>query len=134
MKSAAGVQPGRPHRSRTSLPRTACTASSRSRVVATSGGAARILTRSLDRWVNQVRFSADGQWIYFSYEQLGGVDLARVRVTDGKLEDVLAGERRSTRSNVARNGAIAALVQNMNDPAEIYSFTRGQRPQAERHQ
>ena len=95
-------------------------------VIAASGGAPRILTRPLDRWVNQVRFSADGQWIYFSYEQLGGVDIGRVRVADGKLETVLAGQRQIATFNVARTGVIAALVQNMNDPVEIYSFTRGQ--------
>ncbi|HKR37929.1 MAG TPA: S9 family peptidase [Steroidobacteraceae bacterium] len=95
-------------------------------VIAASGGAPRILTRPLDRWVNQVRFSADGQWIYFSYEQLGGVDIGRVRVSDGKLETVLAGQRQIATFNVARTGVIAALVQNMNDPVEVYAFTRGQ--------
>ena len=62
----------------------------------------RILTRPLDRWVNQVRFSADGQWIYFSYEQLGGVDIGRVRVADGKLETVLAGQRQILASSMSR--------------------------------
>jgi dipeptidyl aminopeptidase/acylaminoacyl peptidase len=95
-------------------------------VIPANGGEPRILTRALDRWVNQVRFSADGQWIYFSYEQLGGVDIGRVRVADGKLEPVLAGQRQIVTFNVARNGVIAALAQGMNEPLEIYSFTRGQ--------
>src|SRR5262245_12018429 len=33
-------------------------------IVDANGGAPRLLTRALDRWVNQVRFSPDGQWIY----------------------------------------------------------------------
>ena len=95
-------------------------------VIPASGGEPRILTRALDRWVNQVRFSADGQWIYFSYEQLGGVDIGRVRVADGKLETVLAGQRQIMGFNVARTGVIAAVAQNMNDAVEVYSFTRGE--------
>lgn len=95
-------------------------------VVAANGGAPRILTRPLDRWVNELRFSPDGQWVYFSYEQLGGVDVGRVRVADGKLETVLAGARQISAFDVARNGVVAARVENVNDPPEIYSFTRGQ--------
>jgi dipeptidyl aminopeptidase/acylaminoacyl peptidase len=95
-------------------------------VIDANGGAPRILTRALDRWVNQVRFSADGQWIYFSYEQLGGVDIARVRVADGKIETVLAGARQVHTFNVTRNGVIAALVDTVNEPVEVYSFARGQ--------
>lgn len=95
-------------------------------VIAANGGAPRILTRPLDRWVDALHFSADGQWIYFSYDQLGGVDIGRVRVADGKLETVLAGTRQIDAFDVARNGVIAALAESMNDPPEIYSFTRGQ--------
>jgi dipeptidyl aminopeptidase/acylaminoacyl peptidase len=95
-------------------------------VVDANGGAPRLLTRTLDRWVNQVRFSADGQWLYFSYEQLGGVDIGRVRVADGKLETVLSGARQIDTFNLARNGVIAALIEGTNEPVEVYSFTRGQ--------
>ena len=95
-------------------------------VIDANGGTPRILTRSLDRWVDELHFSADGQWIYFSYEQLGGVEIARVRVADGKLETVLAGERQIDTFNLGRNGMIAALIENANEPVEVYSFTRGQ--------
>jgi dipeptidyl aminopeptidase/acylaminoacyl peptidase len=95
-------------------------------VIDANGGAPRLLTRWLDRWVNQVRFSADGQWIYFSYEQLGGVDIGRVRLADGKIETVLTGARQIHTFNITRNGVIAALVENMNEPVEVYAFTRGQ--------
>ncbi|HKS54244.1 MAG TPA: S9 family peptidase [Steroidobacteraceae bacterium] len=95
-------------------------------VIDANGGTPRILTRSLDRWVDELHFSADGQWIYFSYEQLGGVEIARVRVADGKLETVLAGERQIDTFNLGRNGMIAALIENANEPVEVYLFTRGQ--------
>jgi dipeptidyl aminopeptidase/acylaminoacyl peptidase len=95
-------------------------------VIAASGGAPRILTKPLDRWVDELQFSADGQWIYFSYDQLGGVDIGRVRVADGKLETVLAGARQISAFDVAAGGVIAAHAQGMNDAPEIYSFARGQ--------
>jgi dipeptidyl aminopeptidase/acylaminoacyl peptidase len=95
-------------------------------VIDANGGTPRILTRSLDRWVDELHFSADGQWIYFSYEQLGGVEIARVRVADGKFETVLAGERQIDTFNLGRNGTIAALVENTNEPVEVYSLMRGQ--------
>ncbi len=95
-------------------------------VISASGGTPRILTKPLDRWVDELHFSADGQWIYFSYEQLGGVDIGRVRVADGKLETVLAGARQINSFDVAANGVVAAHVNNMNDGPEIYAFTRGQ--------
>jgi dipeptidyl aminopeptidase/acylaminoacyl peptidase len=95
-------------------------------IIDANGGQPRILTRSLDRWVDELHFSADGQWIYFSYEQLGGVDIARVRVADGKLETALSGARQIDAFNIARNGTIAALVEDPNEPVEVYSFARGQ--------
>jgi dipeptidyl aminopeptidase/acylaminoacyl peptidase len=95
-------------------------------VIDANGGTPRILTRSLDRWVDELHFSADGQWIYFSYEQLGGVEIARVRVADGKFETVLAGERQIDTLNLGRNGTIAALIENTNEPVEVYSLIRGQ--------
>jgi len=95
-------------------------------VIAASGGTPRILTKALDRWVDELHFSADGQWIYFSYEQLGGVDIGRVRVADGKLETVLAGARQINAFDVAANGVVAAQAQNMNDGPEIYAVARGQ--------
>jgi dipeptidyl aminopeptidase/acylaminoacyl peptidase len=95
-------------------------------VIAASGGTPRILTKALDRWVDELHFSADGQWIYFSYEQLGGVEIGRVRVADGKLETVVTGARQISAFDVAANGVIAAQAQGMNDAPEIFAFTRGQ--------
>ncbi len=94
-------------------------------LIAPDGTAARVLTKKLDRWVNDLHFSADGRWIYFSYEQLGGVDIGRVRVADGALETVLAGERQVSAFDVAGNGVLAARVELMNDAPEIHVFEKG---------
>ena len=94
-------------------------------IVPAAGGAPKVLTRELDRWVNDFRFSSDGQWIYLVYEQLGGAHLARVRLSDGKLEKLLEGERQISAFDVSRSGAVAARLELMNDPAEIYSLVKG---------
>ncbi len=62
-------------------------------VMPATGGEARVLTAAHDRWVNGFQFSADGEWIYFTYENLGGNQVARVRPSDGRLEQVIEGER-----------------------------------------
>ena len=77
-------------------------------VIPASGGAARILTSELDRWVNSFVFSADGEWIYFLYEHEGGTRLGRVRPRDGKLERVFDGEQYIWSVDVGRSGAITA--------------------------
>ena len=61
-------------------------------VMPASGGEPRILTAGLDRWINSFRYSQDGEWLYFLFENDGGSHLARVRPRDGRLERLLEGE------------------------------------------
>ncbi len=92
-------------------------------VIPAAGGDSRILTAKLDRWVNAFRYSQDGQWIYFTYENLGGTQLARVRPGDGKLEAVVEGDQFISAFDVAKNGAIAARVESGNRGPELKSFS-----------
>jgi dipeptidyl aminopeptidase/acylaminoacyl peptidase len=94
-------------------------------VIPASGGPARILTAELDRWISSFKFSPDGQWIYLAYEHLGGTNLARVRLRDGKLEPVLQGEQQASSFDVSRASTLAAVIQHMNDAPELYSVARG---------
>ena len=94
-------------------------------VMPAAGGEARVLSAQLDRWVNDFRYSADGQWIYFSYENLGGNEIARVRPSDGKLEKIVTGDRAIGGFDVAQNGAIPAQVSSGNRGPEVAAFTRG---------
>ena len=94
-------------------------------VMPASGGEPRILTAELDRWVNDFRFSPDGQWIYFTYDHEGGTRLARVRPKDGKLEPVESGDQLIGKFDVAKNGAIAARIESGNRGPEIYSVAGG---------
>ena len=100
VKSAPGLEPGRTHclpdgRGR-GLRQPAARGDAGDRRRATNPDA------PLDRWVNSFSYSADGEWIYFLFEDDGGDQLARVRPRDGRLEQVLSGDRMSRRSTSRR--------------------------------
>jgi dipeptidyl aminopeptidase/acylaminoacyl peptidase len=94
-------------------------------VMPAAGGEARVLTAPLDRWVTSFRYSGNGDWIYFAYEDLGGTGLARVRPGDGKLEPLVEGDRYIGEFDVARDGGIAATVEAGNRGTEVFAFARG---------
>jgi dipeptidyl aminopeptidase/acylaminoacyl peptidase len=96
-------------------------------VIPAAGGQARILTASLDRWVNDFRFARDGEWIYFTYENLGGNGLARVRPKDGRLETMVEGDQNLGDFDVAPGGTIAAQVQSGNRGTELVAFSGARR-------
>jgi len=96
-------------------------------LVPASGGDTRILTASLDRWVDSFRFSSDGVWLYFLYEDLGATHLARVRTRDGKLEMLFEGPWQISAFDVAASGAIVARMETSDRPAELYVL-RGRKP------
>jgi dipeptidyl aminopeptidase/acylaminoacyl peptidase len=62
-------------------------------VVAGDGGAARVLTASLDRPVFAPRFAADGRSIFVVVVDDREQQLARVRVADGAIERITSGKR-----------------------------------------
>ena len=94
-------------------------------VIPATGGPVQLLTRGLERWVDDFSFAGNGEWIYLSYEQLGGSHLARVRPRDGRFEKVLEGERLVSAFDVAASGGVAARIESMNDAPEIYSVAAG---------
>jgi dipeptidyl aminopeptidase/acylaminoacyl peptidase len=94
-------------------------------VIPVTGGEARILTATLDRWVNSFRYSRDGDWLYFLYESDGGAHLARVRPRDGRIERLLEGELHVTAFDVASSGTVAARIENPNDAPELYVLGKG---------
>ena len=98
-------------------------------VIPAAGGEARILTVPLDRWVTGLAFSADGQWIYFSYENLGGTRIARVRPKDGRIEPLLEGDESIDAFDFAKNGAIVAQIQTGNRGPELFAIAGGRRTQ-----
>jgi dipeptidyl aminopeptidase/acylaminoacyl peptidase len=89
-------------------------------LVPIAGGEPRILTEALDRWVSSIRFSADGRWIYFNYDDAGGVSLARVDVRSGAIEPLIEGEFVVSAFDVSKTGTVAASMNTVNDAADIF--------------
>ncbi len=93
---------------------------SRLAVVPAQGGEPRYLTEELDRWVSSPKFSADGRWIYFLYDNHGGRHLGRVRLSDGRLERLLEGDLVVTGFEVDSRGGVVVRLNRENDAPELY--------------
>jgi dipeptidyl aminopeptidase/acylaminoacyl peptidase len=94
-------------------------------LISATGGEPRILTEELDRWVRGFRFSDDGRWIWFIYDNHGGGHLARVRVADGRIERVLEGDLVVSAFDVDRSGNVVVRANGTNDAGELYRVNRG---------
>jgi dipeptidyl aminopeptidase/acylaminoacyl peptidase len=97
-------------------------------IVPAAGGTPRILTGSLDRWVSEFRFSADGRYIYFSYDDGGGVNLARVSLRNGEIEPLMQGEYVVSSFDVDGSGKVAATMNTSNDAPDLY-LVQNKKPQ-----
>ncbi len=105
---------------------------SRLAVVPAAGGEPRYLTEELDRWVSSPKFSADGRWIYFLYDNHGGRHLGRVRVSDGRVERLLEGDLAVTAFDVDSRGGIVVRLTRENDARELYRLQNGKLTQLTR--
>jgi dipeptidyl aminopeptidase/acylaminoacyl peptidase len=95
-------------------------------VVPSAGGEPRILTAGLDRWVTSFEFSGDGDWIYFNYDDSCSIGLARVRVTDAKIERLLEGDYVVSAFDIGKSGVAAILINHRTDTPDVYRL-RGTR-------
>jgi dipeptidyl aminopeptidase/acylaminoacyl peptidase len=89
-------------------------------IVAAAGGSPRILTSTLDRWVSEFRFSADGRYIYFSHDEAGGVNLARMNLRNGEIKPIVQGDFVVSAFDVGKSGKVAATMNTVNDTADLY--------------
>ena len=80
----------------------------------------KILTKRLDRTIVSFRFSADGASIYFIYADGGGQYLARVRLSDSRIEYLIRGEHVVERIDVSGDDRLAIIMTSLNELAEIY--------------
>ena len=94
-------------------------------VMSAAGGEARILAGSLDAWINDFRWSVDGQWITFRYEFESGTRLARVRLRDGRVEELLGGDVNVSAMDIATNGAVVVRAEEANGAPELYRVAKG---------
>jgi dipeptidyl aminopeptidase/acylaminoacyl peptidase len=91
--------------------------------VATAGGPPRPLTRALDRDVTSPRFSSDGRFVYFLFEDPGVIHLARVPPGGGSVERVLAGERKVSAYSLGPRAEVAVLESQVHQPDEVSLVT-----------
>jgi dipeptidyl aminopeptidase/acylaminoacyl peptidase len=85
-----------------------------------AGGPARVLTQSFDRNATEPRFAPDGSSIYFIADDDGTQILARVPITGGEVTRPIAGRFMLYAYSLARNGDIAAQIDMLDRPSEIY--------------
>jgi dipeptidyl aminopeptidase/acylaminoacyl peptidase len=90
-------------------------------VVPAAGGAARVLTRGLDRNVLSPAFSSDGQSVLFLLEGDRVYHLARVPSAGGAVEPLVEGQRALTDLEVGRDGRLAVASSASDVPAELYA-------------
>jgi dipeptidyl aminopeptidase/acylaminoacyl peptidase len=89
-------------------------------VAPATGGAAKVLTLPLDRNSTVPRFSADGKWIYFIADDDGTQNLLRVSATGGQIQRPIGGRKMLESYSLGEDGAVAAVVGELTDPAELY--------------
>lgn len=94
-------------------------------VVSVAGGASRPLTLALDRNVQDLAFSPDGQSVLFILEDGGNSHLARVPAAGGPVERVVAGERDVSAFDVGPQGELVVLESSIHQPAEIAAVESG---------
>ncbi|MHC5674866.1 prolyl oligopeptidase family serine peptidase [Nostoc sp.] len=91
-------------------------------VIPSEGGTPRLLTAKLDRNVVKPRFTSDGKSILFLLEDDGNVHLAKVPVTGGKIERLLAGRRNISAFDLAGDDKIALLSSMPQQPSEVFAL------------
>jgi dipeptidyl aminopeptidase/acylaminoacyl peptidase len=87
-----------------------------------TGGEAKILTRSLDRNVDQIRFATDSKSLYFIADDDGTQNVCRIGITGGEVTRPIGGRVTVYSYSLAKSGEIAAQIDKMDHPSEIYAL------------
>jgi dipeptidyl aminopeptidase/acylaminoacyl peptidase len=93
-------------------------------VIPVSGGAPKILTPGLDRNVRSPQFAPDGSKVLFLLEEGGNVHLASVPSAGGAIQRVIDGEHDITSFDVGKQGEIAYLDSQAQQPSEVFYVAR----------
>jgi dipeptidyl aminopeptidase/acylaminoacyl peptidase len=95
-------------------------------VVPAAGGAARVLTATLDRNVLSPRWSSDGSSVLFLLEDDRVTHLASVAAAGGPVHPLTKGRRLVSDFSVAPDGKIALLASSPAAPAEVFALDGGE--------
>ncbi len=88
-------------------------------------GREKIITKKHDRTITSFRFSQDGRFIYFLFDNEGGSHLARIHLSDNRIDNIVSGERFIASFDLNGDGHIALNMKNMNDAIDVYSMKDG---------
>ena len=91
-------------------------------VISAEDGNERILTKDFDRMIWFYRWSPDGEWIYFQYDNRGASSIARVNVETGHIESLVTDEQNVAAFDVAVSGAITYLSMSGTTGPNLYQF------------
>ena len=79
-----------------------------------------ILTERHDRTITSFRFSEDGRFIYFLFDNEGGSHLARIHLSNNRVQNLVAGERYVASFDLNADGRVVLNMKTMNDATDIY--------------
>jgi dipeptidyl aminopeptidase/acylaminoacyl peptidase len=85
------------------------------------GGAAKVLTREFDRNVDDIKFAADGQSVYFIADDDGTQNVCRIGIAGGDVTRAVGGRVTVYAYSVGKSGEVAAQIDRMDRPSEIYA-------------
>jgi len=89
-------------------------------LIPASGGEPRILTSALDRWISGFEFSGNGRWIYVNFDNAGSNHIARIRVSDGRIERILEGEVVVSAFDVGPGSTLAVNLDEQNGTTDVH--------------
>jgi dipeptidyl aminopeptidase/acylaminoacyl peptidase len=89
------------------------------------GGTAKVLTREFDRNVDDIKFSADSQSVYFIADDDGTQNVCKISINGGEVTRPVGGRVMVYSYSVGPNGEIAAQIDRMDRPSEIYAVAAG---------
>ncbi|HEY2821075.1 MAG TPA: S9 family peptidase [Candidatus Acidoferrum sp.] len=95
---------------------------------AAGGGAAKVLTREFDRNVDDLKFSADSQSVFFIADDDGTQNVCKISVSGGEVTRAVGGRVMVYAYSIGPNGEIAAQIDRMDRPSEIYAVAAGSEP------
>jgi len=91
-------------------------------VVPSDGGAARVVTGSLDRPVSSLRFTSDGSAVLVLVTDDRSDQLARIKVSDGSIERILDGKRSVSGFTTLPDGRTAVLMSTPDRAPEVFAL------------
>ncbi len=80
------------------------------------------LTDSLDRSVDEILWSPDGEYIFFTFEESGRNVLAQISLKERTIEKILEGHTVGSIQLSPDSRTIYLVKQAMNQPSDIYSY------------